>query len=59
MFECSPRPPQGYRIFNTWMGDPGKVIMLQAVLDVIRREDLLENTRVTGDVLYTVRRVTL
>jgi len=47
------RPPQGYRIFNTWMGDPGKVIMLQAVLDVIRREDLLENTRVTGDVLYT------
>ena len=27
------RPSEGYRIFNTWMGDPAKVLMLQAMLD--------------------------
>lgn len=46
------RVPQGYRIFNTWMGDPGKVILLQEVLKVIRRDNLLQNATVTGDILY-------
>jgi len=27
------RPKEGYRIFNTWMGDPSKMLMLQAMLD--------------------------
>jgi 4-aminobutyrate aminotransferase/(S)-3-amino-2-methylpropionate transaminase len=26
------RPKESYRIFNTWMGDPHKIICLQAVL---------------------------
>lgn len=47
------RPQQGYRIFNTWMGDPGKVVLLSEVLKVIRRDSLLENMRVTGDLIYT------
>jgi len=47
------RPPQGYRIFNTWMGDPSKVILLQQVLKVVKRDNLLHNMTVTGDILYT------
>ncbi|KAF2349177.1 Aminotransferase class-III, partial [Trinorchestia longiramus] len=46
------RPAQGYRIFNTWMGEPGKVILLQEVLKVIKRDNLLHNATVTGDKLY-------
>ena len=26
------RPREGYRIFNTWMGDPAKMIMLDVIL---------------------------
>ncbi len=47
------RPKQPWRIFNTWVGDPSKVLLLDAVLRTIRQEDLLENTRVTGEVLLS------
>lgn len=45
------KPPQGYRIYNTWMGDPSKVIMLEEVIRVIQRDRLLENVNETGDIL--------
>lgn len=48
------RPPQGYRIYNTWMGDPSKVIMLEEVVRVIQRDRLLENVNESGDVLMKV-----
>ena len=32
-----------YRIFNTWMGDPAKVLMLEAVLDCVEKDGLVEN----------------
>lgn len=44
-------PKQPYRIFNTWVGDPGKVILLDAVLQTIRRDALLQNTVEAGAVL--------
>lgn len=31
------------------MGDPGKILLLKTILDVIRRDNLLENVRKTGD----------
>ncbi|XP_050310399.1 4-aminobutyrate aminotransferase, mitochondrial-like isoform X2 [Anthonomus grandis grandis] len=40
---------QPFRTFNTWMGDPGKVILLEKVLEVIVRDDLLEHVRQTGE----------
>ncbi|GFS19489.1 4-aminobutyrate aminotransferase, mitochondrial [Elysia marginata] len=43
------RPTEGGRIFNTWIGDPSKVVLLKAVLDVIRDESLLEKTKDTGN----------
>ncbi|KAF3845706.1 hypothetical protein F7725_002784 [Dissostichus mawsoni] len=37
-----------YRIFNTWMGDPSKNLILSEVLNVIRRENLLEEVTALG-----------
>lgn len=34
-------PETGYRIFNTWMGDPLKMLALDTIIDVIEQEDLL------------------
>lgn len=38
-----------YRVFNTWLGDPSKLLILEGVLKVMKRDNLLENVRVTGD----------
>eukprot|EP00039_Didymoeca_costata_P027726 m.19043 g.19043 ORF g.19043 m.19043 type:complete len:512 (+) comp6473_c0_seq1:857-2392(+) len=43
--------PQNYRIYNTWMGDPVKLMMLQTINTVIEKENLLENVRIVGDKL--------
>ena len=39
---------QGYRIFNTWLGDPSKVIFLEEFIRVIERENLLDNVQSVG-----------
>ncbi|XP_033117776.1 4-aminobutyrate aminotransferase, mitochondrial-like isoform X2 [Anneissia japonica] len=44
-------PDQGYRVFNTWMGDPSKMILLGAILNTIKEENLLENVKETGKIL--------
>ncbi|KAK2829036.1 hypothetical protein Q7C36_017026 [Tachysurus vachellii] len=45
------QPDKGYRIFNTWMGDPSKNLFLSEVLNVIRRENLLEEVTRSGKTL--------
>ncbi|XP_063286294.1 4-aminobutyrate aminotransferase, mitochondrial-like [Pelobates fuscus] len=45
------RPDAPYRIFNTWLGDPSKTILLAEVLNVIKRDDLLNNAVLAGKVL--------
>uniref|UniRef100_A0A8C5VV98 4-aminobutyrate aminotransferase, mitochondrial n=1 Tax=Microcebus murinus TaxID=30608 RepID=A0A8C5VV98_MICMU len=47
------RPNAPYRIFNTWLGDPSKNLLLAEVIDVIKREDLLNNAAHAGKVLLT------
>lgn len=49
----SARPDVGYRIFNTWMGEPIKLVQLQVILDVIERDGLLRVTEDAGEVLQT------
>uniref|UniRef100_A0A8D0HJY3 4-aminobutyrate aminotransferase n=1 Tax=Sphenodon punctatus TaxID=8508 RepID=A0A8D0HJY3_SPHPU len=44
---------KAYRIFNTWMGDPSKNLLLAEVMNVIKREDLLNNATHAGKVLLT------
>lgn len=41
-------PVLPYRVFNTWMGDPGKVLLLESILKVIKSESLLQNVEKTG-----------
>ncbi|XP_037935935.1 4-aminobutyrate aminotransferase, mitochondrial [Teleopsis dalmanni] len=45
------QPKESYRIFNTWMGDPGKVLLLQEILNVIKEEDLLKQVNISGNIL--------
>lgn len=45
------RPEHEYRIFNTWCGDPGKVLILESILEVMKREKLVDNVNKTGAVL--------
>lgn len=42
------RPVEAYRVFNTWMGDPGKVLLLEQILNVIKRDNLLANVERVG-----------
>lgn len=43
------RPKETYRIFNTWVGDPTKLILIEEVLKVVNNEKLLENVQETGE----------
>ncbi|XP_054432873.1 4-aminobutyrate aminotransferase, mitochondrial-like [Pteronotus mesoamericanus] len=42
-----------YRIFNSWLGDPSKNLLLAGVINVIKREDLLSNADHAGKALLT------
>ena len=33
------------------MGEPAKLLVLRAILDTVKQENLIENTKKTGDVL--------
>lgn len=46
------RPNKAYRQFNTWMGDPSKALLFKAIIDEMKRLDLVANTAATGDYLY-------
>jgi len=48
------QPPQGYRIFNTWMGDMTKVLLFKAVLQTIKEEGLIEQSRQVGQQLTAI-----
>ena len=42
-----------YMIFNTWMGDSLRSIILNNIIDIINQDNLIENTRITGNYLYS------
>ncbi|XP_022315812.2 4-aminobutyrate aminotransferase, mitochondrial-like [Crassostrea virginica] len=45
------RPKEAGRIFNTWVGDSSKVLLLEAVINTIKEYKLLETVQDTGDYL--------
>lgn len=52
IFLCYPfRPKQPCRVFNVWMGDPVKILMLEAVLKTIEAENLLTHVCYVGNYL--------
>ncbi|XP_065833264.1 4-aminobutyrate aminotransferase, mitochondrial-like [Oscarella lobularis] len=42
------RPDRSWRIFNTWMGDPSKMIIADAVVKCIKKHDLVQKTGTVG-----------
>ncbi|CAI6333866.1 unnamed protein product [Periconia digitata] len=46
------RPNKPYRQFNTWMGDPARAILFRAIIQEIKRLDLVRHTAATGSYLY-------
>ncbi|KAL1469146.1 hypothetical protein MTO96_004869 [Rhipicephalus appendiculatus] len=50
-YKSQVRPKESYRIFNTWVGDPTKLLLIEEVLKVVNTEKLLENVRDTGEYL--------
>lgn len=47
------KPNHVYQIFNTWMGDPVRTLMLSTIIDVVKEDNLIENTKETGNYLMT------
>ncbi|EGX95181.1 4-aminobutyrate aminotransferase [Cordyceps militaris CM01] len=45
-------PDQAYRQFNTWIGDPARVLLCKAVIEEILDNNLVEQCARVGDVLY-------
>lgn len=45
------RPEQAYRIFNTWLGDPSKLVLINEVIKEIKKENLLDQVDKTGKYL--------
>jgi 4-aminobutyrate aminotransferase/(S)-3-amino-2-methylpropionate transaminase len=48
------QPPQGYRVFNTWMGDATKLLLFKEVLGVIEKEGLQEKVTAVGQQLWRI-----
>lgn len=47
------RPTKPFRLSNTWTGDPARAILFRGIVHEIERLNLLENTAVVGDYLFT------
>jgi 4-aminobutyrate aminotransferase/(S)-3-amino-2-methylpropionate transaminase len=48
------QPPQGYRIFNTWMGDATKLLFFRSVLETIEKEGLQKLVNEVGQELMDI-----
>ena len=46
-------------VFNTWVGDPARLIILDSILKTVEDENLCENARTVGDFLKTELEVRL
>ena len=39
----------GPTVFNTWVGDPARLVVLDAILDTVAESNLCENAALTGN----------
>uniref|UniRef100_A0A1X7VFH5 Uncharacterized protein n=1 Tax=Amphimedon queenslandica TaxID=400682 RepID=A0A1X7VFH5_AMPQE len=44
---------ESFRIYNTWMGDPTKLVVLSAIIEEMKRENLLSLVRESGHTLLS------
>ena len=50
-YQKSFEPKQGYRVFNTWVGDPLRLSLLKTTVQVIKRDSLLDLAKKSGNIL--------
>ena len=43
------RVDSAYRVYNTWMGDPIRILYLEAILDTIKKENLIAMNKSVGE----------
>ncbi|KAF8475722.1 aminotransferase class-III-domain-containing protein [Kalaharituber pfeilii] len=48
------RPNKPYRQFNTWMGDPARLLLFRSIIEEIKRHKLVEKAGLTGRYLYSL-----
>ena len=46
------RTDQPYRILNTWLGDPGRIAFLGAVIETMNANNLIELNQKTGTACF-------
>jgi 4-aminobutyrate aminotransferase/(S)-3-amino-2-methylpropionate transaminase len=51
------RPDDPLRIFNTWIGEPSRLLFLETVLNVVNKENLVEQNRITGTLFQSSCRI--
>lgn len=47
-YKDSLRVDAPYRIFNTWLGDPVRILYLEAIIEIIKRDNLIELNQTVG-----------
>lgn len=52
-YKPSLRPKESFRIFNTWLGDPSKLILLEEVINEINKNDLINKINDVGKVMLS------
>lgn len=45
-------PNDASRMFNTWTGDPARVLVAEGIANVIKKYDLFNHTKEVGDYIY-------
>lgn len=43
-----------YRIYNTWLGDPVRILYLEAIIETMRKDNLIELNRNVGEYMLNV-----
>lgn len=47
-YKDSLRVDAPYRIYNTWLGDPIRILYLEAIIETMRKDNLIELNRSVG-----------
>lgn len=53
-YKDSLRVDAPYRIYNTWLGDPIRILYLEAIVETIKKDNLIELNRSVGEYMLNV-----
>lgn len=53
-YKDSLRVDAPYRIYNTWLGDPIRILYLEAIVETIKKDNLIELNRSVGEYMLNI-----